>query len=143
MTPFLLDVNVLVSLVRPKHSDHGKVMQWFRSSGRKQWATCALTEAGFVRVVSNPRFTSADIDVGEALQILSELTALQGHQFWPLDFGFAEAAKLIEERFFGHQQVTDTYLLALAIRNKGKLVTQDRGILFLAGDEFAENVVLL
>jgi len=143
VTPFLLDLNVLIALVRPKHAHHEKVIHWFRTSGRRQWATCALTEAGFVRVVSNPRFTSQAVDVGEALQILSELTALPGHQFWPVDFGFADAVKPIVERFFGHQQVTDSYLLALAIRNKGQLVTHDRGLLFLAGNELADNVLLL
>jgi len=143
VTPFLLDLNVLVALVRPKHAEHGKIIHWFGTLGRRQWATCALTEAGFVRVVSNPRFTSQAVDVGEALQILSELRALPGHQFWPLDFGYADAVKPIEERFFGHQQVTDAYLLALAMRNKGKLVTQDRGVLFLAGAGLADNVLLL
>ena len=143
MTPFLLDVNVLISLVRPKHSAHEKVMQWFRSDGRTQWATCAFTEAGLIRVVSNPRFSAQAITVGEALQLLFELTALPGHQFWSLGFGFVEAVKPIQERFLGHQQATDAYLLALAIKNQGKLVTQDRGLLYLAGEEFAEHLLLL
>jgi toxin-antitoxin system PIN domain toxin len=143
VTPFLLEVNVLISLVRPKHSGHETVMEWFKSAGRPHWATCALTEAGFVRVVSNPRFTSQAVEVREARQILSELTALPGHQFWSLDFGFADAVRLVEARFFGHQQVTDTYMLTLAIRNKGKLVTQDRRLLYLAGKEFADHILLL
>jgi uncharacterized protein len=143
VTPHLLALNVLIALVRPRHTQHGKVMHWFRNTGGKRWATCALTEARFVRVVSNPRFTSQAIGVMEALQILSELTALPGHQFWSLDFGCADAVRPVEERFFGHQQVADTYLLALAIRNKGRLVTLDRGVVFLAGEEHSENLVLL
>jgi hypothetical protein len=88
-------------------------------------------------------FTAQPVDVGEALQILSELTELPGHEFWNMEFGFADAVKPIKERFFGHQQVTDTCLLCLAIRNNGRLVTQDRGVQFLAGDDFAEHVLLL
>src|SRR5208283_3585986 len=106
-------------------------------------ATCALTEAGFVRIVSNPNFTSPALSVGEALQLLSELTALAGHQFWPLDLSLAAAAKPFQARFFGHQQVSDTYLLGLTVKHKGKFVTFDRGVLFLAGDEIGGQVQVL
>ena len=69
MRHFLLDVNVLVALVRPKHEKHEIVMRWFRASGGKHWATCPFTEAGFVRIVSNPKFTAQSVDVAEALQL--------------------------------------------------------------------------
>ena len=143
MTPYLLDVNVLIALVRPRHSHHQKVMTWFKSVGRRHWATCALTEAGFVRVVSNPKFTAQALSVAEALRLLSELTAVAGHQFWPLDQGLVDIVRPFEERFFGHQQVTDIYLLGLTLKNKGKLVTFDRGLLFLAGDDFSAQVTVL
>lgn len=143
MTHFLLDVNVLIALVRPKHEKHDRVMQWFRSSGRNHWATCPFTEAGFVRVVSNPKFTAQSVDVEEALQLLTELTALPGRQFWPIDITFAEATKPFEGRFFGHQQVTDLYLLSLAIRHKAVLATTDRGIALLAGTEYADHMIIL
>jgi predicted nucleic acid-binding protein len=86
----LLDVNVLVALVRPKHSHHAKVLSWFKSKGRRSWATCAFTEAALVTVLTNPRFTAEALSVGEALQLVSELRSLPGHEFWPLDFGSAE-----------------------------------------------------
>ena len=143
MTYFLLDVNVLIALVRPKHEKHEKVMRWFRTTGGKHWATCPFTEAGFVRIVSNPKFTAQSVDVTEALQLLSELTAMPGRRFWPIDTTFAEAVKPFEERFFGHQQVTDLYLLSLAIRHKGAIATTDRAMASLAGTEFADNVLVL
>ena len=143
MTYFLLDVNVLIALVRPKHEKHERVMRWFRTTGGKHWATCPFTEAGFVRIVSNPKFTAQSVDVTEALQLLSELTAMPGRQFWPIDTTFAEAVKPFEERFFGHQQVTDLYLLSLASRHKGALATTDRAMASLAGTEFADNVLVL
>jgi len=143
LSAFLLDVNVLVALVRSKHSHHEPAKRWFSAAGSRQWATCPLTQAGFVRVVSNPRFTAQTVDVREALQMLTELTGLPGHEFWPVDFDVATAVTPFASRFFGHQQVSDVYLLALAMRNRGKLATLDRGLAFLAGDEFAAKVVLI
>jgi uncharacterized protein len=143
VTAFLLDVNVLVALAREDHAAHRDVKGWFQGRGARRWATSALTEAGFVRVVSNPRFSETPLDVSEVMAMLAALTTLPGHQFWPIDFNFAEAAAPFEARFFGHQQVTDIYLLALAIRNKGKLVTLDRGIAALAGSEYLEDILVL
>ena len=143
MTYFLLDVSVLIALVRPKHEKHERVMRWFRTSGGKHWATCPFTEAGFVRIVSHPKFTAQSVDVAEALQLLSELIAMPGRQFWPIDMAFAGAVKPFEERFFGHQQVTDLYLLSLAVRHKGAVATTDRGMASLAGTQYANNIVVL
>ena len=143
MTPHLLDVNVLIALVRQKHSHHEKVTRWFKATGHRQWATCGFTEAGFVRVLCNPSFTAHAITVSEALHLLSELTGLAGHRFWSIEEGLSVLARPFEERFFGHQQVTDAHLLGLALRNQGKLVTLDRGLAFLAGEEFSGNLLVL
>ena len=143
MTRFLLDVSVLVALVRPRPEKHEKVVRWFRASAGKHWATCTFTEAGFVRIVSHPKFTAQSVDVAEALQLLSELIAMPGRQFWPMDMTFLEAVKPFESRFFGHQQVTDLYLLSLAVRHKGVVATTDRGMASLAGTEYADNLAVL
>jgi uncharacterized protein len=143
LTPYLLDVNVLVALVRTRHLHHESVKRWFASTGGKRWATCPLTQSGFVRIVSNPKFTAQSVVVAEAVEMLAELTSVSGHEFWPLDFGFASAANSYANRFFGHQQVTDIYLLALAVRNKGRLATLDRGLESLAGEEFRKSVTVL
>jgi uncharacterized protein len=83
------------------------------------------------------------VDVSEAMRMLAELTSLPGHQFWPVDFNFSTAVAPFADRFFGHQQVTDIYLLALAVRNKGRVATLDRGFESLAGDEFGKFVRVL
>jgi toxin-antitoxin system PIN domain toxin len=140
---FLLDVNVLIALAHEDHVAHGKVKRWFRGATDLRWATCPLTEAGFVRIVSNPRYQEPTVAATEALAMLAALKAVPGHEFWPLDFGFDEAVAPFAERFFGHQQVSDVYLLALANRRKGRLATLDRGLTFLAGDEFADSVLRL
>jgi toxin-antitoxin system PIN domain toxin len=140
---FLLDVNVLIGLADEDHTSHGKVKRWFRGATDLRWATCPLTEAGFVRVVANPAYQVPAVRLDEALAMLAALKALPGHAFWPIEFGFEEAVAPFAERFFGHQQVSDVYLLALSVRKRGKLVTLDRGVAFLAGEEFADHVLLL
>ena len=143
MTTHLLDVNVLIALAHEDHTAHGKVKRWFRGAPDLRWSTCPLSEAGFVRVVSNPAYQVPAVDLAEALAMLAAQRALPGHVFWPIDFGFEEAVASFAERFFGHQQVSDVYLLALSVRKRGKLVTLDRGVAFLAGEEFSDRVLLL
>ena len=140
---YLADVNVLIALADQDHRSHEKVKRWFRDTPNRRWATCPLTEAGFVRIVSNPSYQQPAVSLAETLAMLAALTALPGHTFWPIDFAFEEAVAPFADRFFGHQQVTDIYLLALAVRNKGKLLTLDHGIEILGGDELREFVNVL
>jgi uncharacterized protein len=140
---FLLDVNVLIALVFEDHVAHRTVKRWFQQSGARHWATCPLTEAGFVRIVSNPRFSEPPLHIDEALAMLNRLGQLPGHSFWPMEAAFLDAVGPFAERLFGHQQVSDAYLLGVAIRKKGKLVTLDRAIQALAGNEFGNAVVIL
>jgi toxin-antitoxin system PIN domain toxin len=143
VTAYLLDVNVLVALVRPQQPHHRKATEWFKSIRGSHWATCPLTEAGLVRIASDPQFTTATLNASDVVAMLTELRKLPGHRFWPVDFGFAEATANFEGRFFGHRQVTDLYLLSLAVRHKGTLATFDRGIAALAGTEYAHNLSIL
>ena len=143
MSPFLLDVNVLIALVREDHVAHRTVKRWFQQSGAKHWITCPLTEASFVRIVSNPKFSHPSVDISEALEMLNIVNKLPGHRFWPMDMGFLDAVDPFIERLFGHQQVSDAYLLGMAVQKKGKLVTLDRAIQALAGSEFRDHVMVL
>jgi len=96
-----------------------------------------------VRILCNPRFAGGEFDTNEGLAMLSALTQLSNHQFWPLDLPFAEVAKRFPGRLHGHQQVTDAYLLSLAMNRKGKLVTLDRSIRALTGAEYKEHLLVL
>ncbi len=107
------------------------------------WASCPLTQAGFTRIVSNPAFFAVTPDVDEALALLAGLTQSAGHQFWPDDLPITAAADLFGRRLVGHQQVTDAYLLALAVSKKGQLVTLDRSIATLAGPDHVAHVLVL
>jgi uncharacterized protein len=139
----LLDVNVLISLVREDHSAHRVVKRWFQHLNGRHWATCPLTEAGFVRIIANPRFLQRPPEVTEAIDMLQALTNLPGHQFWTIEVSFGEAVANLQDRLFGHQQVTDAYLLGLAVKKKGKLATLDRAVKDLAGTEFEQHLEIV
>jgi uncharacterized protein len=141
--PFLLDVSVLLALNWPYHEAHARILNWFRREGEKSFALCPLTEAGFVRVMTNPAFSGKRIEVFEAREALTGLARLKGYKFWPLRLSFAEAIAPFEQRVLSHGQVTDAFLLGLAIEQKGSLATLDRAIRHLAGSEFMQHVTLI
>lgn len=124
----LPDVNVLVALAWPNHLHHERARAWFEHSHRHGWATCPLTESGFVRVSSNRKVVPAARPPREAIGLLRELTALPGHVFWADDTSIARSRWIAPERLLGHGQVTDAHLVALCLRRRGRLATFDRGI---------------
>jgi toxin-antitoxin system PIN domain toxin len=128
MKAYLLDTNVLIALLWPSHAQHAPAVRWFTRHRGKGWATCAMTEAGFVRIVSNPAFSRDAVTPGEASSLLAANTAAGDHVFWPDALPFAEAAACAGLRLVGHQQVTDSYLLGLALKRGGALATLDHRI---------------
>ena len=128
MNGYLLDTNVLIALLWPSHVRHDRTVKWFARQRAKGWATCPLTEAGFVRIVSNPAFSRDAVTPREALGVLTANTVAKDHEFWPDELPLSEAIAFTGARLVGHQQVTDTYLLGLAIRRGGMLVTLDERI---------------
>ena len=125
MTAYLLDVNVLIALAWPEHQFHRVAEQWFSLKAAKGWATCPVVQIGFVRILSNPAFSPRAVSPKEAIRALTVSVQHPAHRFWADDISVAGGLGQVEERIVGHQQVTDAYLLALAIRNKGKLATLD------------------
>jgi len=128
MTAFLLDVNVLVALAWPGHEAHEQVQVWFARNADLGWATCPFTESAFVRIVSNPAFSPHAVSPQDALRGLSMSLKHPAHRFWAADIDFGDAVRRFEGRLVGHQQVTDAYLLGLALHKKGKLATLDRSL---------------
>ena len=131
MRPYLLDTNVLLALAWPNHVHHRDSLDWFRARVSRGFATCPITQTGFVRISSNPSFTAHAVTPGEAITLLSRLTALPGHRFWPDDLALADACPA-DGPLATHRQVTDAYLLALAGSHEGVLATLDRGLRSLA-----------
>lgn len=131
MSCYLLDVNVLIALTWPTHVHHSAARRWFDTKASAGWATCPITQLGFVRVSSNPKIIRDAVSPREAVAMLTQLVTLTGHQFWPDSISIAEKGPFAALSFVGHRQVTDAYLLSLAQQEEGKLVTLDRGIVEL------------
>ena len=121
----LLDVNVLLALAWPNHQQHHEARGWFQSEGNSGWATCALTQLGFIRLSSNPAFTPAAVSPMEAAELLSRWTQHPGHHFFASPRADQSS---IFARSFGHQQVNDAWLVRTAAQNGGRLVTFDAGV---------------
>ena len=128
MKGFLLDTNLLIALLWPAHEQHARAARWFSRHRRRGWATCAITQAGFVRIVSNPAFSRDAVQPREAAQLLAANTAAGDHRFWTEAPPFEETVAFAGVRLMGHQQVTDAYLLGLAVGRGGVLATLDEGI---------------
>jgi len=143
VSAFLLDVNVLIALVWPEHSGHRLVQRWFARTGGRRWATCPFTEAGFVRILSNPAFSPRAVSPVEAIEALRANTGRPGHEFWSDDARYGEAVQSFQARIVGHQQVSDAYLVGLALRKRGRLATLDRGILDLLHEHPDQDIVEL
>jgi len=123
---FLLDVNVLIALINPVHVSHEAAHRWFMAMGAASWATCPLTENGFIRIVSHPKFPGTPGTPAAITAIVAHLRSLPGHVFWPDDISLTAAAHVDPSKILTQAQVTDTYLLGLAVAHHGNLATFDR-----------------
>jgi toxin-antitoxin system PIN domain toxin len=139
----LLDVNVLIALTEPRHEGFDAAQEWFGASGRDNWGICPLTELGFVRITTSPSYYPRPRSLEEATGVLEELANRPGYRYWPLTDNWTTLTAGSAARISGRQQVTDAYLLGLAIKEGGVLVTFDKGIKYMAGPEFSRNVLVL
>jgi uncharacterized protein len=124
----LLDVNVLVALFDPAHIHHEAAHAWFGANRKYRWATCALTENAFVRVLSNPAYPGSHTTVEDATARLRTFCSERQHVFWVDSVSVREAGRFRWHHVQGHRQITDVYLLALAAANNGRLATFDTSI---------------
>jgi len=124
----LLDVNMLVALFDSEHVHHELAHDWFADHRGHGWATCPITENGFVRVLSHPAYGHNALRPDRVMKGLRKFCASGHHEFWP------DSVSLVDERSFnlavasGHRQLTDVYLLGLATKMRGCLATFDRTI---------------
>ncbi len=126
MTRYLLDVNVLIALIDPASVHHDAAHQWFASTGRHAFATCPLTQNGVLRVVSHPRYPTSPGSPALVARSMAGLQSLAGHAFWADDISLHDTNKVNLERLLTSAQITDSYLLALAVAHGGKLASFDR-----------------
>lgn len=122
----LLDVNVLIALVDTTHVHHASAKRFFLEAQAHGWATCPITENGFLRILGRPGFSHGPNSPTSARTLLHSLFAMPGHQFWPDDLSLADT------RYFPalstSKHLTDLYLLGLAVKHGGRFATFDAGI---------------
>ena len=138
---YLLDVNVLYALMARNHIHHPIVEAWFYATADLRWGICSFTEAGFLRNATAHR--AGQIEMAEATAILKNLAQHPGYRYLPIAEDWPTLCGPFFKRLFGAKQVTDAYLLGLAVRHGMVLVTMDKGIVYLAGGEFSKHVLLL
>lgn len=123
----LLDVNALIALLDPDHSSHERATEWFRAHGAQGWASCPITENGCVRIMSSPGYPNS-LPVRAIVERLADACSTPLHEFWPDDISVLDAQLTDAGRIHGPRQVTDIYLLALAVRHGGRFVTFDSSV---------------
>ena len=127
MTRAMLDVNVLLALVDEAHVDHPTVHAWAANSLADGWASCAITQNGFVRILSQPAYPGS-VSVATAVDLLRTSIKAGDHEFWPCDIVMTDPSVVESDALIGHRQITDAYLLALAVHHGGQFVTLDRSV---------------
>ena len=123
----LLDVNILIALLDANHVHHQLVGAWLEEHIGEGWASCPLTQNGCVRILSQPSYPNA-IGVPQAIDLLREATSTQHHRFLPDDASLLDPALVDCQRLLSARQVTDVYLLALAVAHGMRFVTLDRSV---------------
>jgi uncharacterized protein len=123
----LLDVNVLIALLDADHSLHARATQWFAGHARAGWASCPITQNGCVRIMSHPGYPNA-LPVRAVMERLAEATTSGLHEFWPDDISLLDQDLVDAARIHGPRQLTDLYVLALAVRHGGRFATFDHSI---------------
>lgn len=127
----LLDVNVLLALLDSDHIDHERARAWLTEEIEQGWASCAITQNGFVRVISQQHYPSP-VSPSHAIDLLARATRTRYHEFWPCTVSILDVNAVDRSRLHSSKQVTDAYLLALAVANGGRFVTFDQSIVLNA-----------
>lgn len=123
----LLDVNVLIALLDQDHSLHRRAREWLTGNAGAGWSSCPLTQNGCIRIMSHPSYPNP-LPVALVMARLRDAAADSHHEFWPDDVCLLDERVVDATRIHGPRQITDLYLLALAVRHDGTFVTFDSSI---------------
>lgn len=123
----LLDVNVLIALIDPAHEFHRTAKAWAIEHATSGWASCPLTQNGCARIISQPSYARS-VPIQQAIETLQGLCQSSLHQFWPDALSLLDTTAFEHSKIHGHRQLTDLYLLALAVRHDACFVTFDGAI---------------
>jgi toxin-antitoxin system PIN domain toxin len=115
-------------LFDPAHANHETAHRWFGMNRHRGWATCPITVNGCIRVLSSPAYPTVETTPAEVAERLRDFCATPHHHFWAHSVSLTDDSLVRWQMITGHGQITDVYLLALAVRNHGRLVTFDRSV---------------
>ncbi len=141
----LPDVNVLVALFDPAHVFHDLAHEWFTEARHQAWATCPLTQSGFLRVVTNPPYPNRQLTIVETAAHLRRLISNHAHthHFLYDDTSLVDDSRFDLSKLSGHRQITDLHLLGICLRFHARLVTFDRGFIVLVSAISEPTEILL
>ena len=123
----LLDVNVLIALHDRDHVHHERAALWFEANIAQGWASCPLTQNGCLRIMSQPQYSSPQF-LAVLVQMLRSSTQTRFHAFWPDALSILDESAFVHRHMHSARQLTDLYLLALAVQRRGRLVSFDQRI---------------
>ena len=123
----LLDVNVLVALLDADHLHHRRATQWLAEHIASGWASCAITQNGCVRIMSQPAYPNA-LPTAQVAARLAEACQARHHLFLPASASLLDPALFDTGQLLGHRQVTDAWLLGLAVAHGLRLVSFDSAL---------------
>lgn len=123
----LLDINVLIALHDRDHIHHERAALWLEANINHGWASCPLTQNGCLRIMSQPGYSNPQ-PVAALVGMLQQSTQTPFHAHWGDDISLLDSARFNHNHIHGPRQLTDLYLLALAVKNQGRLVTFDARI---------------
>ena len=118
---------MLIALLDSDHASHDTAIRWFAKHAREGWASCPITQNGCIRVMSSPGYPNA-LPVRAVIERLAEACQQDIHEFWPDEVSLLDSEVVDSTRIHGPRQLTDIYLLALAVQREGRLVTFDNGV---------------
>ena len=139
----LLDVNVLIALLDVRHVAHEAAHDWFGQWSKQGWATCPITQNGFLRIAGAKYYAPNPLPVSQLSEMLGRFCSQPDHRFWSEDFSLLDSARVNHGQITSTAQITDTYLLALAVRNRGRLATFDRRLSVRAVEGGEEALLII
>lgn len=123
----LFDVNVLIALLDSDHTSHAVAFAWFEEHAAEGWASCPITQNGCIRIMANPSYPNT-LPVQSVMKRLTDACEAEVHEFWADEVSLLDSNTVDSTRIHGPRQLTDIYLLALAVRHEAKFVTFDTSI---------------
>ena len=123
----LLDTSILIALLDASHVHHRLTAQWLQTHGGAGWASCPITLNGCIRILSQPNYPNR-VPMQQVVAGLKQAMQNPLHEFWADDVNTVTTKAIDWSYTVRPAQLTDVYLLTLAVAREARFVTLDQGI---------------